>query len=393
MIMLSCVVDAGQQGAASQQTQPSFRSRVTVVPVDVRVVDAGGRPITGLTQKDFTILEDGVPQQIVHFSFQTLTALAPAADAPPEFRRPLGDSLTPQNKRIFLVVLGRGRQVGPVKGVEAAMRFIKERLLPQDQVAVLAYNRATDFTTDHEKVRQTLERYWRKHEGIEARLAHRFSGLAASYGGREIPPDIQVEIDAIFKAPGALTSRSLPSTEVPGAAANVEATRRDRDKIQSAEIAAERIRTGFGTAFDQSAVDEAALLNMSFDEFAQRSFDANDDLEKLYAGIRYLRYLDGEKHLVLLTPGGLFLPALETSNGVAALANDARVAIDVVHTYGMTGATPRRRQVGRYRQRGAFRRHPVQPAVHYQQLTADVTADRWNDQCVQDRRIGVRPAG
>ena len=237
-------------------------------------------------------------------------------------------------------MLGRGRQVGPVKGVEAAMRFVRERLLPQDQVAVLAYNRATDFTTDHEKVRETLERYWKKHESIEARLSQRFSGLAASYGGHEIPPGIQAEIDSIFKAPGALTSRSLPSTEVPGAAANAGATRRDTDKIQRAEIAAERIRTGFGTSFDQSAVDEAALLNMSFDEFAQRSFDANDDLEKLYAGIRYLRYLDGEKHLVLLTPGGLFLPALETSNGVAALANDARVAIDVVHTYGMTGATP-----------------------------------------------------
>ncbi|MEO6214376.1 MAG: VWA domain-containing protein [Vicinamibacterales bacterium] len=329
---------AGQQPA--RLPQPTFRSRVTVIPVDVRVVDAKGKPITGLTRSDFTIVEDGVPQQIVHFSFQTLTAIEPAGDARPEFRKALGDTLSPQNKRIFLIVLGRGRQVGPVRGVEAAMRFVKDRLLPQDQVAVLAYNRATDFTTDHGKVRETLERYWKKHEGIEAKLSHHFSGLAATYTSRAIPPNIQKEIDAVFTAPGALISRSLASTEVPDARVNAEATRRDTDRIQRAEIAAERIKSGFATPFDQSAVDEAALLDLSFDEFAQKSFDAHDDLEKLYAGIRYLRYIEGEKHLVLLTPNGLFLPALETSNNLATLANDARVAIDVVHTYGMAGAAP-----------------------------------------------------
>src|ERR671913_167058 len=130
-----------------QQPPQTFRSQVTVVPVDVRVLDRQGKPITDLKQEDFTIIEDGAPQKIVHFSFQTLTAIAGAnPEAPLEFRKPLGETLAPQNRRIFLLVLGTGRQVGPVKGVEAAMKFVKERLLPQDQVAILAYNRATDFT-------------------------------------------------------------------------------------------------------------------------------------------------------------------------------------------------------------------------------------------------------
>ncbi len=332
---------AAQQQPPAQQPQQTFRSRVTVVPVDVRVLDKNGKPITDLKKEDFTVLEDGVPQSIVHFSFQTLTPITGAsADAQLDFRKPLGETVTPQTRRIFLLVLGVGRQVGPVKGVEAAMAFVKERLLPQDQVAILAYNRATDFSADHQRVRETLQRYRDKHERIEARLKHRFSGLAAAYGSREIPPEIQKEIDAIFRAPGGLPSRSLASTGISDAAQLSADTRRNRDLIQRAELARERLANDMGTAFDQSAIDEAAMLDMSFDEYVEKTFNTMTDLGNLYAGIRYLRYLDGEKHLVFLTTDGLFLPRLENSNSIAALANDARVAVDVLHTGGIAAPLP-----------------------------------------------------
>lgn len=342
ILALAAALAAQQQQPPPAQPSPqTFKSRVTVVPVDIRVVDRNGRPITDLKQEDFTITEDGVPQKIVHFSFQALTPMTgAAADAPLDFRKPLGETLSPQNKRIFLVVLGSGRQVGPVKAVEAAMKFVKERLLPQDQVALLAYNRSTDFTADHKKVIETLQRYKDKHEWIEARLLHRFSGLAALYGSREIPKAIQSEIDTIFRAPGALTSRTVTSTGVTDSAQLATDTRRNSDLIQRAEIAADRLRNNMGTAFDQSAVDEAAMLDISFDEYVEKSFNTMTDLGSLYAGIRYLRFLDGEKHLVFLTPNGLFLPRLENSNSIAALANDARVSVDIIHTYGMAAALP-----------------------------------------------------
>jgi hypothetical protein len=47
--------------------------------------------------------------------------------------------------------------------------------------------------------------------------------------------------------------------------------------------------------------------------------------------------VDGEKHLVLLTPNGLWLPRAEVATSLAALASDARVAIHVIHTYGVLG--------------------------------------------------------
>ena len=340
IVVLTVAVAARQQSPpAPQDPQQTFRSRVTVVPVDVRVVDRAGKPITDLKQEDFTIIEDGVPQKIVHFSFQVLTPGA-FADTPPDFRKPLGETVAPQNKRIFLLVLGTGRQVGPVRGVQAAVKFMKERLLPQDQVAILAYNRATDFTTDHKKAIETLERYWDKHESIESSLRQHFSGLSAVYSSPNvIPPHIQKEVDAIFRAPGALTSRTLSATGVTDAAQLSDDTRRMRDQIERAEAAADRIANNVASPFDQSIVDEAGLNAVSFDEYIEKTADTTADLGRLYGGIRYLRYLDGEKHLVFLTPNGLFLPRLENSNSIAALANDARVSIDIIHTYGMAGGS------------------------------------------------------
>jgi VWFA-related protein len=43
---------------------PLFRSDVRMVNLSAAVYDAGGRPLTGLTQKDFTVIENGVPQAI-----------------------------------------------------------------------------------------------------------------------------------------------------------------------------------------------------------------------------------------------------------------------------------------------------------------------------------------
>jgi VWFA-related protein len=330
------LVAASVAAVAAQQPPSTFRTGVTLIPVDVRVVDRNGRPITDLTAGDFTILEDGVPQEIVHFSFQELRAASGAAAPEPALgiRKPLGDTVTAQQRRLFLIVLGRGRQVGPVKGVEAARRFISDRLLPQDEVAVLAYNRSTNFTTDHRKVSETIDRYWKKHESIEARLRHHFSGLAAVYGSREIPKAIQADIDAIFKAPGALASRTVDAIDIPDRARRADDDRRNRDALQRAEIAAERIQAGMGTPFDQSAVNEAAMLDDGFDAYVEKSFDTDSDLGNLYAGVRYLRWLEGEKHLVFITPRGLYLPRLESAHSLAALASDARVTVSIIHTYG-----------------------------------------------------------
>ena len=63
--------------------QPTFRTAVDVVQVDVSVLDKNRKPVQGLTTADFTILEDGKPRPVVAFAPVNLEepnhALAPAA--------------------------------------------------------------------------------------------------------------------------------------------------------------------------------------------------------------------------------------------------------------------------------------------------------------------------
>ena len=63
--------------AVAPAQPPTFPSRVELVTVDVVVLDREGRPVRGLTRDDFTVEEDGRPQEVV--SFEAYVAEAPAA--------------------------------------------------------------------------------------------------------------------------------------------------------------------------------------------------------------------------------------------------------------------------------------------------------------------------
>jgi hypothetical protein len=137
------------------------------------------------------VLEDGVAQHIRHFSTQALIAKPAGVDNKRLLRKADADApLGSQDARIFLIVLGRGRLQPPGNGVDGMMHFVRDLLLPQDQVAVMAWNRATDFTSDHTQIAGMLERFKKRHEAIESELAMYFSGLRAVYGSPGIPLEL-----------------------------------------------------------------------------------------------------------------------------------------------------------------------------------------------------------
>ena len=71
------------------------------------VVDRAGRPVTDLKLSDFTVLEDGVPQQVRSFAPQAFDAGTAPPDTTPALRK--GIALAPQHGRMFVILLGQGR--------------------------------------------------------------------------------------------------------------------------------------------------------------------------------------------------------------------------------------------------------------------------------------------
>ncbi len=313
-------------GAVSGRTQQVFRTGTTLVPIDLHAVDRDGKPVTDLTLGDFTILEDGVPQTIRHFAKQELTAGANGSEAAVSVAAsPLTDPSAPppQTSRVFLIVLGRGRLTVPNAGLDGISHLLRDRLLPQDRAALLAYNRATDFTTDHASLAAIVDRYKRGHESVEVTLAMYFGGLAGLYRPPGIPRELQPEIDRLF---GDVTPRTMPDGVTRIDAAEAAHQRRVREALLGGETNSD---TSEFDAFDRA---EADAEGVPFDTYVSaRSMDAVD-LGNLQTGVDYLRRFAGEKHLVYLACGGLTLPDISV---LAHEASQARVAIDVIHTCGI----------------------------------------------------------
>jgi VWFA-related protein len=330
-----------RSGDAQEKSQPPlFRAGVTLVPIDVRVVDRQGKAIVGLTQADFTILENGVPQQIRQFVVNNLTAAAVEADAKLPIRSGGALTLAPQSNRVFLLMLGRGKLQEPSKGVDALLNFVRNQLLPQDQVAVFAYDRATDFTTNHEEVAKIIERFKRMHYDIDFEIGLQVtSGLAAVYGSKAIPKAVQRKVDVLFE--GSPLVRSHPMT--PRVTAQfVDDTRKQTDVLkreqEEAVKAAADAAAGLPhyTAWNTLDVVETQMFtDLPFEQFIEVNAQTLQDMGNCFAGIEYLRHIEGEKHLVFVTEKGMALQRLEDDENLARAANDARVAIDVIQTGGI----------------------------------------------------------
>ncbi|HYR29039.1 MAG TPA: VWA domain-containing protein, partial [Thermoanaerobaculia bacterium] len=110
---------------------------VRVVNVDVVVTDRAGKPVPGLTAKDFEILEEKRTQAITNFSeFREGSAATPAA---PE------QVATPAVKPRHFILFVETRAMHPVlrKHVLQSMKqFVDEQMKPGDEATVVSWNEA-----------------------------------------------------------------------------------------------------------------------------------------------------------------------------------------------------------------------------------------------------------
>ena len=125
--------------AAQQQSAPKMHVDVNLVLVDVTVKDKSGRLIDGLTQQDFEVRQDGVPQTISHFSrYELPLAAALVVD--------LSSSIQP-----FLRPLRYA--------TSTALRTLK----PEDEVALFTFaghiERPVSLTRDRRAVSDQIESF------------------------------------------------------------------------------------------------------------------------------------------------------------------------------------------------------------------------------------------
>ena len=319
--LAACLVLRGHAQSPPPQLPPAtFRGGTTVVPIDVRVLDKQGRPVTDLTAADFKIEENGAPQEIRHFSREDFASVGSAQAEPPERRTAQTDDLAPRHRRVFLIYLGRGDLMGPSKGIDGVIHLVRDRLLPPDYVAVLAWNRATDFTRDRASTLAALERFKASGRSVDAHLALYFSGLSALSGPLEIPPSIQAEIDAIFAGPDQAPVRTVGAS------------------LQASEDRLSDTYDAFSTAASARASRSTmSIRGVDLETFLQSTAQTLQDEGNLYASIEYLRHIEGEKHLIWLTGSGLqrsFSDPVELDRDLGRRAADARVAVNVIRAAG-----------------------------------------------------------
>jgi VWFA-related protein len=300
-------VASGQQ--APLQVPGALRSRVTVVPVAIYVTDFRGRPVVDLTESDFTVLEDGVRQSITSFStheFRQASGRQPAEKRATEGQPPAAASALP--RRTFLIMLGRGRLDEPSLGLAAIDAFLRTGLGPDDRVGLMAYTRVTDLTVDREPMLRLLDRYRDRYKRIEMRLDTWFTGLTLAYGGSDVPPAIQRDIDEIFDAPGLPRLRDLPMMQAPGEF--------------EFEYASRWVKRAADPFDDRESTEESNYIA-----------ETRQDFEALFNAIEYLRPVKGPKHLVYVTENPLPFYYRDTDR-LAEIANDAGVSIWPLQTGG-----------------------------------------------------------
>ncbi len=204
-ICASAILARAQVKLNSSDSSTVIRATTRLVQVDVVVTDSSGHPVKDhLTEKDFTILEDGKPQKVSYFSFQqfegqekrqaSLPQLPPhVATNRPEYRRSVGPP-------IILLLDGINTPVENQMVVRQQMlKFLADHFDPQMRIAVfLLGNELTvlqDFTSDPTLLTAALQKY-RSQGSAAGRMGGTDVQLQPPSGGPNLPPQAPAQSGA-----------------------------------------------------------------------------------------------------------------------------------------------------------------------------------------------------
>jgi VWFA-related protein len=169
--IMSFVVAIHVLGAARQDTPqpvPRFRTGVELVRLDVSVLDRDRRPVRGLGPADFTILEDGQPQNVAAFDTIDLPDVAEARSAEAPWAREVAPDVRSnadfRNRRVVVIVVDDATPVATqeVLFYPRLARQIIDALGPDDLAAVvfpMDQGAGQDFTSDRVRLLAAIGRF------------------------------------------------------------------------------------------------------------------------------------------------------------------------------------------------------------------------------------------
>jgi VWFA-related protein len=296
------------------QQQPTFRTSVEVVAIDVNIVDRQARPVEGLKPEDFTVTVDRKPRRIVSAQYinhgvRVVPAAARKGGARPATDASVLEALSAAPparaaRNVMVVVDTDSLEVGSGQNAVRAARQFLDELPATDRVGVATIPRLPStlvFTADRAAARKALD-------GLvtapaELPTGEQTVGLQEAY-------DIEKKDEtAIAGAVARECKCAYTPQTVGGATASADATASTTTTAAAPDPSGGQLAACSGTQMEVCVTPLLMLAHqvaLAGHMQAQRSLDALSDLGQGLAQI------EGPKTVVLVT-GGLGIPETSTS--------------------------------------------------------------------------------
>ena len=289
-----------------QETQeaPKFPALVEQVTVDCVVSDKKGNPLPGLTARDFTVTEDGVPQSIASFEAIQLPA-APSETSAARPRVSTNYDLTERAGRTFVIVFDdvhmtrfSGRQAKVAVG-----EFLKNGVREGDRVTLVSTGGAAWWTSRMEAGRGEL-----------IALVKRLEGRSFPDSSSERMSDYEAMRIEVYN--------------------DVQAAAAVQRRFESTGVSLGRTQDSFGGGGSRGDPIVSARANEVYFQSVSRNRLTLAVLDRALASLTPVK---GRKAVILLSDGFIYDPNLEEFKSVVQTSRKANAAVYFVESSGLGG--------------------------------------------------------